>query len=417
MKALPPLPKLVIGFFLLAGSWVRAAPIQGGDHIAIVGNTFADQLRNHGYLETLLLNEFTDDPISMRNLGWGGDTLTVRNRPTNFPTEESTLDEHETDVIIACFGMGESFAGDAGIEDFKEDLLAFVESHKGKQYNGLADVRLILVSPIAYENLGGLTPDWKSRNRDLETYTQAMWEVAKKAKLPFVDLYTPTSALFEDPDGSQFTTNGIHLNGFGYWAVSNIIFEKLMGMKSKKFKSWQLHIDAETGVVSSNGVELYGFSIQGQNLSISVEEKSGPSLPPPPQENIPEWLSKFRDRLTIESLPPGEYTLEIDGQPIATATHEEWAQGVPIDASPAHSELEDYRAAVIDKNTHFTYGWKALNQVHIVGERRSSSSGRALPAEVKQFNQMSKEKDASLGGGAQRKIRNWQLVPDTKLTN
>lgn len=401
----------------MAGPGVCAAPIQGGDHIAIVGNTFADQLRNHGYLETLLLNEFTDDPISMRNLGWGGDTLAVRNRPTNFPTEESTLNEHETDVIIACFGMGESFAGNAGIEDFKEDLHAFVESHKGMQYNGHDDVRLILVSPIAYENLGGLTPDWKSRNRVLETYTQAMREVAKKAKLPYVDLYTPTSALFEDPDGSQFTTNGIHLNGFGYWAVSNIIFEKLMGMNSKKFKSWQLHIDAETGVVSSNGVELSGLSILGQDLYFIVEEKSGPSLPPPPQKNMPASLSKYRDTLIIENLAPGEYSLIVGDKLIATATHEEWAQGVPIDASPAHSELEDYRAAVIDKNTHFTYGWKALNQVHIVGERRSSSSGRALPAEVKQFNQMSKEKDASLGGGSQRKIRNWQLVPDTKLTN
>lgn len=410
------LRSLVSGLLLMAGAGVCAAPIQGGDHIAIVGNTFADQLRNHGYLETLLLNEFTDDPISMRNLGWGGDTLTVRNRPTNFPTEESTLDEHETDVIMACFGMGESFGGDAGIEDFRKDLHAFIESHNGKQYNGHSDVRLILLSPIACENLGGLTPDWKSRNLDLESYSRAMKEVAKNAKLPFVDLYTPTSALFEDPDGSQFTVNGIHLNGFGYWAVSNIIFEKLMGVNSKKAKSWQLHIDAKTGAVSSNGVELYGFSIQGQNLSISVEEKSGPSLPPP-QMNIPEALAKFRDRLTIENLPPGEYTLEIDGQPIAAGTHEEWAQGVPIDNSPAHAEVEDYRTGVIEKNTHFTYGWKALNQVHIVGERRSSPSGRALPAEVKQFNQMSKEKDASLGGGIQRKIRQWQLVPDTKLTN
>ena len=417
MKVPPSLPRLVFCFLLLSGPWVRAASIQGGDHIAIVGNTFADQLRNHGYLETLLLNEFTDDPISMRNLGWGGDTLSARDRPTNFPTEESTLNDHETDVIIACFGMGESFAGDAGITDFKKDLRAFIESHQGKQYNGHADVRLILVSPVAYENLGGLTPNWKSRNHDLETYTQVMREVAEIAKLPLVDLFTPTSALFEDPDGSQFTVNGIHLNGFGYWAVSNLIFEQLMGMNAKEINSWQLHIDAKTGAVNSNGVELYGFSIQGQNLSISVAEKSGPSLPPPPQKNIPEALSKFRDRLTIENLLPGEYALKIDGQPIATATHEEWAQGVPVDTSPAHSEVEDFRTGVIDKNTDFTYSWKALNQVHIVGERRSSPSGRALPAEVEQFKQMSKEKDTTLGRGTQRKIRQWQLLPDTKLTN
>ena len=31
------------------------SPIRPGDRIAIIGNTFADQLRVHGYLETLLL--------------------------------------------------------------------------------------------------------------------------------------------------------------------------------------------------------------------------------------------------------------------------------------------------------------------------------------------------------------------------
>ncbi len=317
MKTPHSLHTLVFCLLLLAGPWVRAAPIQGSDHIAIVGNTFADQLRNHGYLETLLLNEFTDDPISMRNLGWGGDTLTVRDRPTNFPSEKSTLSDHETDVIIACFGMGESFAGDAGIENFKNDLRAFIESHKGNQYNGHADVQLILVSPIAYENLGGLTPNWKNRNLDLKTYTQVMWAVVKKAKLPFVDLYTPTSALFEDPDGSQFTTNGIHLNGFGYWAVSNLIFEQLMGMNSKKFNSLKMHIDAKTGAVSSNGAEISGFSIQGQGFNFTVEEKSGPSLPPPPQKNMPVALSNYRDTLIIENLAPGEYSLIVGGQPIA----------------------------------------------------------------------------------------------------
>ena len=401
----------------LAGPWVGATPVRGGDRIAIVGNTFADQLRNHGYLETLLLNEFTEEPISLRNLGWGGDTLTARDRPTNFPTEESTLRDHETDVIMAFFGMGESFAGPAGIEEFRKDLQAFIASHRGKRYNGHTDARLILVSPIAYENLGGLTPNWESRNHDLETYTQVMKEVAGKAEAPFVDLFTPTKELFEDPDGSQFTTNGIHLNGFGYWAVSNLIFEDLMDLGEKRFKPWQLRIDAKTGMASGNGVEIFEFSMQGQDFVFSIEEKSGPSLPPPPQPNLPPALSKFRDRLFIENLVPGEYSLIVGDKAIVTATHEEWARGVPIDASPAHWEVEEFRGAVIDKNTQFNYGWKAHNQVHIVGERRHSPSGRALPAEVKQFKQMSKEKDEALGGGTERKIRQWQLVPDTKLTN
>ncbi|QXD26034.1 SGNH/GDSL hydrolase family protein [Opitutia bacterium ISCC 51] len=393
------------------------AAIRGGDHIAIVGNTFADQLRNHGYLETLLLNEFTADPISMRNLGWGGDTLTTRDRPTNFPTEESTLTEHQADVIIACFGMFESFAGEAGLENFKSDLIAFIQSHEGKQYNDESEVRLILISPIAYENLGTLTPNWKQRNKDLKRYTESMGEVAQKHGIPFVDLYTPTRTLFDDESNSQLTTNGVHPNDFGYWAISSLVFKELMAMDSKRATPWRMRIDAKSGKTESNGVALSDFSLRGNQFSFQVEERSSPFVPPPQEGELPALLKDFRDTLVIENLEPGEYSLVVDGVPVVTATHEQWAQGVPIDSTPAHRDTEEYREAVVDKNTQFVYSWKALNQVHIVGERRNSSSGRALPAEVKAFNKLTKQKDKGLGGGTERKTRNWQVLPNEKLTN
>ena len=163
--------------FALFTSWSSAEPaIRSGDRIAIVGNTFADQLRIHGYLETLL-RQRTD--LSVRNLGWGGDMLTSRDRPTGFPTEEVTLTDHKTDVIIACFGMGESFGGEAGLKGFSSDLKAFIVSHSGKKYNGTSSVRLVLVSPIAQEDLGKLTPGVKKRNADLKAYTEVMREAGK----------------------------------------------------------------------------------------------------------------------------------------------------------------------------------------------------------------------------------------------
>ena len=56
--------------------------IRPGDRIAIIGNTYADQLRVHGYLETLLLQRTRENPVSIRNLGWGADMLSSRDRPT-----------------------------------------------------------------------------------------------------------------------------------------------------------------------------------------------------------------------------------------------------------------------------------------------------------------------------------------------
>ena len=101
-----PKPLLLALICSLAFNLFGKSVVLPGDRIALVGNTYADQLRIHGYLETFLLQRTQEEPVSIRNLGWGGDVLTVRDRPTNFPSEESTLTNHKTDLIIACFGMG-----------------------------------------------------------------------------------------------------------------------------------------------------------------------------------------------------------------------------------------------------------------------------------------------------------------------
>ena len=67
-----------------------------------------------------------------------------------------------------------------------------------------------------------------------------------------------------------------------------------------------------------------------------------------------------------------------------------------------------------DKNLQFTYSWKALNQVHIVGERRMSASGRALPAEVIEFNQLAKEREQELPSKLKSTTRKWRLQPQKK---
>jgi hypothetical protein len=55
MSFLRPLPLLILAFFWLSGASAKS-PTQPGDRVAVVGNTYADQLRIHGYLETLLLH-------------------------------------------------------------------------------------------------------------------------------------------------------------------------------------------------------------------------------------------------------------------------------------------------------------------------------------------------------------------------
>lgn len=386
------------------------SPIRPGDRVAILGNTFADQLRMHGYLETLLLQRWSENPVSIRNLGWGGDMLNARDRPTNFPSEESTLTAHKTDVIIACFGMGESFEGKQGLNDFKNQLHSFIGSHAGKRYNGESEVRLILVSPIAYEDLRKLTPGRDKRNRELFAYTQAMREVAIDAELSFVDLFETSRYLMDEEVGPNLTNNGIHPTSYGYWALSHSFFDQLTSdSQAPAPRPWLLRIDATTKSSNARGVAINELSTDESGLSFRVTEETVPRLRPPTDQPLPPQLQFIRDTLVVENLKPGRYRLTVDGRPVVTANEKAWSEGVAIDSSPTHKTAETFRALVNDKNLQFTYSWKALNQVHIVGERKTSPSGRELPKEVIEFNNLANERDAALRNGIELKTREWRV--------
>src|SRR5262245_49733670 len=198
-----------------------------GDHIALVGNTLADRMQHDGWLETLLHSRLPQHHLTIRNLGFSGDELTVRLRSANFGTPDHWLAAAKADVVFAFFGYNESFAGADGLDKFKGDLDAFVKQALGQKYNRKSAPRLVLFSPIAHENLNDRNlPDGAANNKRLEQYTAAMAEVAKANKVEFVDLFKPTQELYAR--GSQpLTFNGVHLTEYGNRVVAEAIEKAL----------------------------------------------------------------------------------------------------------------------------------------------------------------------------------------------
>ena len=404
---MPIFPKMLLAMLALTATFGFAEPtVRPGNRVALVGNTYADQLRIHGYLETMLLQRSRGNPVSVRNLGWGGDTLAIRDRPTNFPSESSTLAEHKTDLIIACFGMGESFSGEEGLEEFEKQLKAFIASHKGKKYNGKSAVRLAMISPIAQENLGASTPGSSRRNQILKSYLGRMVEACRQAGIPFVNLYEPTIRLMEEQKAPKITENGIRLNEYGYWATARFLADSL----ATPIPPWRIRLNAKSGKAEARGVSIEKFTMDGEGIRLRILEKTPPGIPSPLAGPIHPSLRSTRDLMIVEGLAAGKYLLKVDGQEVVSGSHEEWANGLLLDQSPAHREADSLRLKVNDKNLQFTYSWKALNQVHIVGERRKSPAGAALPGEVVQFNYLANKKDEQLGRALQAKTRNWNLI-------
>jgi lysophospholipase L1-like esterase len=165
--------------------------------------------------------------LSVRNLGWSGDTITLQPRPLNFGDAARHLTEQKADVIIAFFGLNESFDGEAGLAAFERDLDKYLATLKAAQYNGRSGPRIALVSPIAHEKLTHLRHvDVDARNRELARYTEAMKRTAAEQGVVFVDLYTPTRAAMERAE-TPLTINGIHVNGHGDRIVGGLLMAGL----------------------------------------------------------------------------------------------------------------------------------------------------------------------------------------------
>ena len=114
-------------------SLARNLEIRKGDHISLIGNTLADRMQHDGWLETQLQAGFPRDELTIRNLGYSADELTIRLRSEDFGTPDEWLSRTKTDVILAFFGYNESF-GD--LDRFKHDLAQFITHTLGQKYNG-----------------------------------------------------------------------------------------------------------------------------------------------------------------------------------------------------------------------------------------------------------------------------------------
>ncbi|HZW10244.1 MAG TPA: PVC-type heme-binding CxxCH protein [Phycisphaerales bacterium] len=194
--------------------------LEPGESVVVVGNTFAERMAMSGYLEALIHAAHPEHRITVRQVPWSGDEAGLQPRELNVPASEAYLREHEAGVIIACFGMSESFAGAAGLEDFRRDLEALLSGWAAARYDGEAP-RVILVSPIAQEDLGWPLPtgaEVARRNADIAAYTEAMRDEAGAHGAAFIDLSTPGAALAQRH--GRLTTDGIHPGELGCWAYA-----------------------------------------------------------------------------------------------------------------------------------------------------------------------------------------------------
>jgi hypothetical protein len=425
-----------------AGFASAAAPqleLQKGDRIVLVGNTFAERMIDFGYFETIASLARRELDLTFRNLGWSADEVTrirqpmfktgwhegqgewyigeamLQPRPLAFGDMHTHLKLQKADVVIACFGMNESFYGEAGLTAFAEDLRRFVRDVQSNKYHDDAPARLVLVGPIPHEKLPAPLPNPQRHNQDLKLYNDTMREVAAEAAVPFVDLYSPLIERMTSPGERPLTINGIHLTAYGDWIVSQILAAQL-GIASPGAR---ITIDLrKNGLVSpavrrlaalDKGVE---FAVEGVRLIVPPRPAPEPGTKTASRETgaDSDTQADLMPQLAVEGLAPGRYELQIDGQAVLTAPESDWSRGVRVSAPP-QSKAEEIRALAIDKCKQFFYRWRAVNGEYIYGRRQRPFGVVSFPPEMDLLDKMVADRETQIHEiAAQPDVDTFRLV-------
>lgn len=281
---------LTLSFLLACGPAPEPiVDLEEDTHLVLIGNNLCSRMHHFGYFETSLFASLPDSRLTIRNLCDGGNTPGFRPhsgrqspwafpgaadfqteyaQPTgsqgDFPSEDEWLTQLEADVLLAFFGYSESFGGREGLTNFALELDTFIRHTLARQYNGKSAPQLVLVSPIAFQDLSDSLdlPDGNEINENLALYTRAMGDIAADHDIPFINLFEPSMAWYEE---GVYTIDGLQLNDAGYRRLADFLARQLLGVSrtqpidepllaAVREKNWFWHNDFKI----PNGVHVFG---------------------------------------------------------------------------------------------------------------------------------------------------------------
>lgn len=304
-----------------AASAARAQKVAApgtGERIVFLGNGLAERDVYFGWLETELHLRFPEQKLIVRNMGRPGDTPGFRPHPARvsqwafpgadqfhpelnshfgkgfFPTPDQWLTHLKADTIVAFFGYNESFDGPARVANFEAELDAFAKHTLSKAYNGTAAPRLVLVTPLAFEDLSAKRdlPNGKAENANLALYAEAVRKVAAKHGLTCVDFFKATQMRYAQKKVQPpLTINGFLPTEAGYRELATILADGAFGKTKRRAKS-------TTELLNAAVREKDYFWNNDYNLVNGVHTHGQRYNPFGPQ-NYPAEVAKTREMMSL----------------------------------------------------------------------------------------------------------------------
>lgn len=356
-----------------------------GDRIVFLGGTYIEQMQWNGYLETVLTSQFPHLDLKFRNLGWSGDIVSGLSRAV-FGSPEDGFHRMENDLmladptlVIACYGLNESFRGTEFLPEFEKGLRRLADLVESQQ----AD--LVFLSPMLMENLGDPLPDPQQANQRIRIYADFIRNFAKKNGLLYIDNLKPlgkaTVSTTDVPAiRDRLTDDGMHPNDYGYWRIAPFLARKL-GADPRECL-FDINLTDQTYTATQSTVREIMFG----NSAVEFTAQDDRLVLPPPPKHTPRGgkLMAIHDEIRIRGLKPGKYGLEIDGRPSILADHRQWAAGVLINRANYIQQVEKLRQTIIRKNEMFFHRYRPQNETYLFLFRKHEQGNNAV--EIPKFD-------------------------------
>lgn len=230
-----------------------------GDRIVWIGGTLVEREQRSGYWETALIAAHPDKNITLRNLGWSGDTVFGESRGRfDYANPDAcfrqlvdqTLALKPT-VIFVSYGQNEAFEGEAGLEKFEKALNKLLDALKP------ANARIVLFSPADFYT-GVRVADFKARTQILGRYTEVIEKVAEARGAWFADLRSKTMGI-----SLVVTDNGVHPSEDGYRHLS-YSFLMVLGYRSEDRPDWAKLEPLRQAVIEKNQLFFHRWRPQNE---------------------------------------------------------------------------------------------------------------------------------------------------------
>lgn len=213
-----------------------------GDRLVLLGNTVIEREQRYAVFEPLLTLALGEKKVSVRNLGWSGDTVFGDARSYFGPPQEGIerLSKHlemlKPTVVLLCYGSEMAFERLRGLPEFLTGYRTLIGMIRTKA----PGVRVIIATPPPLENLPPPLPDQTDANKALSSFRDALRKFALAQNAYFVDLFELMGGMPKSgPVAKALTENGVHYMREGYEKLSSKLIEGL-GLSRPQVSSAEL---------------------------------------------------------------------------------------------------------------------------------------------------------------------------------